>query len=485
MTALGFSEHGNIYGWWRKKCAIEAAGMKYMHACEFYLTESLHEKVRDNYHCVLLSRNYDGFLELNRLVTRAHNRKDNHFYYVPRISFDDLFATSENIFVTTACVGGPLCKGDERVQEQVLRFLEREKHRCFLEVGHHMDPKQVSYNEKLLAFLQIILDASAYAFSWNHSDPYSCTGYICGWLRHYHPLEFLTTALNVFDKLEKQAEIIQYASKIGICVTPPKFGVSQSGYAFDAEKRVIAKGLASMKHMGAAVAGEVYALSQRGDWDHFVDLLRDIFGQTHINSRQIDSLIKVDFFADYGNQRKLLRIVELFEQLKRGEAKQIKREQIDGGPYCETIQNFANCCTKSGGDSKSYTFTDLPGFLRACEKIILQSGLEEFSLAARVRNFAEIMGYNGYVTGVEADRRKLFVKEVRPLHRKSDGKRFGYSVATQSIGSGKEGQFTVRNALFERMPLQSGDVLQCLGWERHGQYFHMTNYTKQGVSHGF
>jgi DNA polymerase-3 subunit alpha len=151
MTALGFSEHGNIYGWWRKKCAVEAAGMKYLHAVEAYLTETLEEKVRDNFHCLLIARNYRGFLELNRLVTRSHNRLDNHFYYVPRISFDELFATSENILVTTACVGGALCKGSEQVQEKMLRFLTREKHRCFLEIGHHMDPRQVEYNRKLLA----------------------------------------------------------------------------------------------------------------------------------------------------------------------------------------------------------------------------------------------------------------------------------------------------------------------------------------------
>ena len=151
MGALGFSEHGNIYGWWRKKCAVEAAGMKYIHAVEAYLTETLEEKVRDNYHCVLIARNYRGFLELNRLVTRSHNRLDNHFYYVPRISFDELFATTDNIIITTACVGGPLCKGDGDVEDKMLRFLTREKHRCFLEIGHHMDPRQAEYNRKLLA----------------------------------------------------------------------------------------------------------------------------------------------------------------------------------------------------------------------------------------------------------------------------------------------------------------------------------------------
>lgn len=61
MNAMGFSEHGSVFEWWHKKSAIEAAGMKYIHAVECYLTTTLTEKIRDNYHCVLLAKNYSGF----------------------------------------------------------------------------------------------------------------------------------------------------------------------------------------------------------------------------------------------------------------------------------------------------------------------------------------------------------------------------------------------------------------------------------------
>ena len=230
--------------------------------------------------------------------------------------------------------------------------------------------------------------------------------------------------------------------------------------------------------MGTAVANEVHALSRRGTWDFFLDLLRDLYRETRINSKQVDSLIKVDFFADYGNQRELLRLAELFERFKRGEAKQIKRAQVDGGPFGEAVRRHATWTTKNGEEAKSYTFTDLPAFLRECEGIVLNGGLQELPLAVRVQNFADIMGYVGYITGREDDRRLLYVKELRPLCRKSDGKHFGYSVKTQSIGSGREGQFTVRNALFDRTPIREGDIVYCVGWERNGRYFHMTNYTK-------
>lgn len=156
MKAMAFSEHGSIMEWWHKKCDIENAGMKYIHAIECYLTESIVEKVRDNYHCVLIAKNYDGFIELNRLVSRSFNREDGHFYYVPRITFDELFQTSNNIIVTTACVGGVLGKGEQKVQEKYIAFLDANKHRCFLEIGHHIDEKQKTYNQKIYELSKLI-----------------------------------------------------------------------------------------------------------------------------------------------------------------------------------------------------------------------------------------------------------------------------------------------------------------------------------------
>lgn len=149
MKAMAFSEHGSVFEWWHKKCAIEKAGMKYIHAVEAYLTESLDEKIRDNYHCVLIAKNFEGFKELNRLVSQSFNRKDNHFYYVPRISFEELFNMSENIIFTTACVGGVMHKANEATKAKFLKFMCQHKDRCFFEVGHHIDEKQVQYNQYL------------------------------------------------------------------------------------------------------------------------------------------------------------------------------------------------------------------------------------------------------------------------------------------------------------------------------------------------
>ncbi len=152
MPALGISEHGNIFEWLHKKEAIEKAGMKYIHCVEAYITadtDDIPEKRRDNYHCVLIAKNYDGVKEINRMTSKSFNRDDCHFYYMPRITFDELYATSENVIITTACLGGVLHNGDDIVKEQFLTFLANNKQRCYLEIQHHNIEEQIEYNKYL------------------------------------------------------------------------------------------------------------------------------------------------------------------------------------------------------------------------------------------------------------------------------------------------------------------------------------------------
>lgn len=150
MKAMAFSEHGSVFAWDLKKEAIEKAGMKYIHAEEFYITQTLEEKVRDNWHCVLIGKNWEGVRELNYLASKSFNRKDNHFFYVPRITIDDLLNTSDNIIITSACLGGPLNHAPEDIVKQLLKFMSKNKHRCFLEIQHHNVSDQKSYNLQLV-----------------------------------------------------------------------------------------------------------------------------------------------------------------------------------------------------------------------------------------------------------------------------------------------------------------------------------------------
>lgn len=346
--------------------------------------------------------------------------------------------------------------------------------------SEHYDMTVEHCEEVIKPFLQIILDASAYGFSWNHSDAYSSIGYICGYLRYYYPLEFLTAALNIFgDNMDKTADITSYATRVGVKITPPKWGLSRGEYFYDKEKRIIAKGLTSIKYMSAALADELYNLSKTKKYTSFMELLEDLDTKTTINSRQLDILIKLDFFSDFGNQRELLRMTDLFTNtFKKGEAKKIKKSDVDGTPLEDIVKKYAVGMTKAGGVAKSYTLLDVSSILQEAEQVIRSVGMDDLSDIIKVRNFYDVMGYIGYVSGKDEDRPKLYVTEVKPLHRKSDNKKFGYSIFTKSIGSGKESRFTVLSRVYDNDPIKEGDIIYCQRYERDGQYFKLTAYRK-------
>lgn len=144
QTAIGFSEHGNIRGWVAKKMACDAAGIKYLHGVEIYLTETLAEKVRDNYHTVLIAKNELGFLELNSLVSMSDD--DDHKYYVGRLSFDEFLNISPNIIKISACLASPLNKLDvsHPYYDRLVRKYD------YLEIQPHNCDEQIQYNRHLV-----------------------------------------------------------------------------------------------------------------------------------------------------------------------------------------------------------------------------------------------------------------------------------------------------------------------------------------------
>ena len=204
--------------------------------------------------------------------------------------------------------------------------------------------------EKIITnFLVVIKDASDYLFSRNHAIPYSMLGYACAWLRHYYPLETLTEALNIYsdgntDAAKKKLENIkEYIKLKGISIKPIKFGKSRAVFFFDKSENSIYQGVAAVKNLNAKVAEELYTLSQNRVYNNFIDLLIDIKTKTSLQSDQLDILIKLDYFSDFGEPNKLTYITEKFSVLYvkgKGWKTNIKQSKLGLDPkfvmpYCD------------------------------------------------------------------------------------------------------------------------------------------------------
>lgn len=338
------------------------------------------------------------------------------------------------------------------------------------------DKKREDAEAEAKEIIQVLVDSASYQFGKNHAIAYSILTFFTAYYRCYHPLEFITAFLNNAANDEDILNGTILAKQKGIQITNPKFGVSRGDYFFDKETNRIAKGLKSIKYIGEAVAEEMYKLSQENKYTCFSDLLYDIATKTTLDSRQLDILIKIDFFSDYGNQRELFAINDIFNLFKQGFAKKIKKEMVDGTQFEEAVKRHSTDKKKDGTDAKSYTLLDPMQIVRECEDEVKKVGMNDLSLILKARNFMEAMGYPGYFSGEEADRNKLYIKDVFPVKRKSDGEVFAYNVLTASLGSGIESSMTVMLNKFKNDPIKKNDIIVCKRWHRDKSWFRMDDY---------
>ena len=153
QKAIAFTEHGNVFNWVEKKMYCDAKGIKYIHGVECYLTEQLEPKVRDNYHTILLAKNYEGVKEINRLCYIAS--QPDHFYYRPRLSFDEFKNISDNVIKISACLASPLYTWHKyaRYEDGNLgdKIRDIARYYNYLEIQPHDDAEQERYNRFLIA----------------------------------------------------------------------------------------------------------------------------------------------------------------------------------------------------------------------------------------------------------------------------------------------------------------------------------------------
>lgn len=329
--------------------------------------------------------------------------------------------------------------------------------------------------EVIEPFLQIILDASRYAFNKSHAVAYSYLSYEGAYLRHYYPLEYITSALNIFfaDK-DKISLVLDYAAKNKVSLKNIKYGRSKWEYFFNKEEMAIYKGISSVNSTSESLADGLFELS-KNNYEYFSDMLMDAKRQKLGNSGQIDSLIHLDFFSEFGNARELMLIKNWVEKFKYGDAKSIKKEKIPEGTYIyDAMEKYANPFKKDGTEAKSYTKLQVPEILRACEDGVKALGIDDFDIGAKMSFQQKLLGYVSMATEDQRDNLKYYIQSVNPAKRK-DGKVWGTRVGCMSIGTGKEVQFTIpHNGQFnyetrrrEESPIERcgeigvGDIIYC------------------------
>ena len=300
-------------------------------------------------------------------------------------------------------------------------------------------PRKVA-EEEAKAFLQIIEDSASYQFGFNHSTGYSMIGYVCGYLRYYYPVEFTTAYLNNANNEADITAGTELANALGIKISPIKFRHSVADYSADPESKTIYKGLASIKYMSKSVADELYSLKDE-EFDTFVDLLVRL-KDLSINSRQLDILIKLNYFNEFGRFTALLKQVEIFGKIYG--KKQFKREKLAELALPEYI------VAKHAGKATEKVLSNFDSITELIKDVIKHTPMPKSSVKERIDNEFEFLGYST-ITDERFDEEDWYVvdlpgsyKNVLSLYNLRDG---SYKTIKIKMGYGIE-------------PPEKGDVIR-------------------------
>lgn len=286
----------------------------------------------------------------------------------------------------------------------------------------------------------MIQSCMAYGFCSAHAAATSLDMCYGAYLKVNYPLEYYTVCFNNYIgdqvRTNKLKEELGY---FGINLKDIQFRHSTSKYSYDKQTNTIYKGISSIKYIGDNVGADLYKLKDEC-YETFIDLLTDIHS-TSVNSKQLNILIKIDFFKEFGNIPYLLKCYELFD--KYYGKKTLKKEKaLEDRIDFDIVRS---CCEKE--TDKMFMGLNSIELIRllTCR---LQD--EDIDIKTRIMYQLEVMGYVDIV----------------------DKKLAGYCVATAinvdysprislyALANGNTIPVKINKKIFRENPIKRGDIVK-------------------------
>lgn len=293
---------------------------------------------------------------------------------------------------------------------------------------------------------ELIQSCMAYSFCSAHAAATSLDMCYGAYLKVNYPLEYYKVCLdNYADDEVRTKKLINELKYFGIKFETVKFRHSTSNHMYDRETNTIYKGLSSIKYISASIGDELYSLKDNS-YDNFTSLLIDITNNTSVNTKQLDILIKSDFFSEFGNVNKLTNINNFFQRLydknRQAFKKQIKKDKVDEiGLTDEIIKAFCHKETE-----KTYMMVDFYSMLCEIEKTV------EYADIGTLQKVSNHITYLGSTT-IYDDRYKYFACVTNVIDKRTP------IVYLYAIANGNTTEVKIPRYKFDKKKLEVGDVI--------------------------
>lgn len=289
-------------------------------------------------------------------------------------------------------------------------------------------------------------------------------GYMCAYLRHYYPVEFIAAYLNNANNDDDIFAGTELAKLKGITIRPIKFRYSKGKYHPDPATNSIYKGLGSVKEISIAVSDELYELRDR-KFDSFIDFL----AVNPCKKNVTDILIRLNFFSEFGGSQKLLDMVEIFNKFYS--KKIINKDKCNVPPEIMLLYTTET--------PKQYRMNNAEGLVRH-----LCDNLNDCDISVKETIEAQYE-YLGYLDLICSEYKNCaYVLDVDT--------KYSPKIKLYQLDTGLTVVYKVSKSLYDKNPIKEQDIIQYLiedrekckktetGWIKTGEKeWWIQNYTIQ------
>lgn len=365
------------------------------------------------------------------------------------------------------CIGDEVCVADSEFKFEEVVF----KYSCFPVMTYDVTMADPAHN--FMANNGILVCNS-------HSSAYGIIAYDTAKLKAYYPAEFYAGLCNSY--IDKSSFVKDNAAEITEDMERHNIPIQKFDYKQDHRKCLavdgkVRFGIPLIKDCNISLGENLYEISKQG-YKTFYEII-DALIESGANSRQINILIKLDFFTDFGNANELLHMVEAYDFLKYGEAKKITRIKAAESGLESLIAKYSTNKNKDGSESKSYTIIDIQGLLSAVENDIRQKQYPDVPFREKIKSQKEVLGFINLTTNKDEDRRKLIILDVFPLKSRGRDDIWAYRIKAKSVGSGLVSSLTVREYIYSETPVMPMDIIFANGISKNAKgYWYLDEYRK-------
>lgn len=268
----------------------------------------------------------------------------------------------------------------------------------------------------------------------------------CAWLKAYYPAEFYEVLLQHYsDKGNKDKVILikdEMRRGFGIFEQPYCFRSDNRKFSYDKSNNTMRPSMLSIKGFSQRCADKLYAMRNE-KFDSFIDFI--IYNKKNkiLASDQMDKLIRINYFKEFGTIPELLRYIKLWNEF--GERSCLSKSDLLESEYdYETIKSLCN--KETAAQLRDFDPIEII-------KALMKSYKSKSNINDLIANEVEILGYtNCYFPDMPHN-----IAAVVNVDTKYSPK-----ITLYRLYDGSSEIVKVKRAQYDKKPIEMGSIISTL-----------------------